>query len=146
MNNANYFDPDNFAEKAMAADTPIPQAPRVFYDENCDSLQLIFREADYKAQPLDSRLTILVERADPPHAPQIVGIVVSRVREFIHEFVDENPGFQQECQDGDITFEALAKAIQWSSDNAEVQEVLHRLGQKVGDEITIRIGRLLCDA
>jgi hypothetical protein len=94
---------------ARVQEGPWP-APKVFPDHDGDCIEVLLSNESYRAERLDSLVTVYVNR----DTGELVGAFVKGVRSFIKKMVERVPGFKIEIMDGKVKLEYLFTAGLWS--------------------------------
>ena len=82
---------DAFAQQVLARVGPQPRlGPRVFFNSDGDCIELLLSNDSYRAQRLDSLVTVYVNRENG----DLVGALVKGVSRFIAEMVELRPRLQ----------------------------------------------------
>jgi len=114
---------DAFARKLMArVQTASWSEPRVFPNADGDCIELLLSNDNYRAERLDSLVTVYVNRENG----ELVGALVKGVRSFVRKMVARIPGFKIEIMDGKVKLEYLFTAGLWSHDAPTNQILVQR--------------------
>jgi len=104
---------DAFARELTARVRTEPwSGPKVFPNPDGDCVELLLSNDNYRAERLDSLVTVYVNRENG----ELVGALVKGVRSFIRKMVERVPGFEIEIMDGKVKLEYLFTAGLWSHD------------------------------
>jgi hypothetical protein len=104
---------DAFAQRLMARVPTEPwSGPKVFPNHDGDCIEVLLSNDNYRAERLDSLVTVYVNRENG----ELVGALVKGVRSFIRKMVERIPGFKIEIMDGKVKLEYLFTAGLWSHD------------------------------
>jgi len=118
---------DAFAQKLLARVQTGPWAgPKVFPNPDGDCIEVLLSNDNYRAERLDSLVTVYVNRENG----ELVGALVKGVRGFVQRMVQRIPGFKIEIMDGRVKLEYLFTAGLWSHD-APTNRVLIQRYQKL---------------
>jgi hypothetical protein len=118
---------DAFSQGLLARVKTGPwSGPKVFLNRDGDCIELLLSNDSYRAQRLDSLVTVYVNRENG----ELVGALVKGVHSFIQKTVDRIPGFKIEIIDGKVKLEYLFTAGLWSHD-ASANRVLVQTYQKL---------------
>lgn len=104
---------DAFAQGLMArVQTGSWSGPKVFPNRDGDCIEVLLSNENYRAERLDSLVTVYVNRENG----ELVGALVKGVRSFVRKMVERIPGFKIEIMDGKVKLEYLFTAGLWSHD------------------------------
>ena len=104
---------DAFAQDLLARVPTEPwSGPKVFRNYDGDCIEVLLSADSYRAERLDSLVTVYVNRENG----ELVGALVKGVRSFIQKMVERIPGFKIEIADGKVKLEYLFSAGLWSHD------------------------------
>jgi hypothetical protein len=118
---------DAFAQELMARVHTEPwSGPKVFRNRDGDCVEVLLSNDNYRAERLDSLVTVYVNRENG----ELVGALVKGIRSFIRKMVDRIPGFMIEIIDGKVKLEYLFTAGLWSH-NAPENRVLVQTYRKL---------------
>jgi hypothetical protein len=91
--------------------------PFAAYDPDGDCIEFLTSDEGYRAERIDSLLTVYHGRK----SGEIIGALLTGVSRFIKDIIRHSPGFLIEIEDGRIKMEHLFTARLWSSE-ADRQE------------------------
>ena len=97
-----------------------------------DCIEVLLSCDNYRAERLDSLVTVYVSRENG----ELVGALVKGVRSFIRKMVERIPGFKIEIMDGKVKLEYLFTAGLWSHDtpgNRVLVQTYQKLRQMAED-------------
>lgn len=83
--------------------------PTAYYNHDGDYIELMVSNESYRAQRLDSFVTVYVSR----ETGELVGALVKGLRRFVREILESAPGFKIEIADRKIRLKYLFTAGLW---------------------------------
>jgi len=114
---------DAFAQKVMARVGTAPwSGPKVFPNPDGDCIEVLLSNDNYRAERLDSLVTVYVNRENG----ELVGALVKGIRSFVRKMVERIPGFKIEIVDGKVKLEYLFTAGLWSHDTPPNRVLVQR--------------------
>jgi hypothetical protein len=114
---------DAFAQGLMARVQTGPwSGPKVFPNREGDCIEVLLSSDSYRAERLDSLVTVYVNRENG----ELVGALVKGVRSFVRKMVERIPGFKIEIVDGKVKLEYLFTAGLWSHDTPTNRVLVQR--------------------
>jgi hypothetical protein len=114
---------DAFTERLLARKPEAPwSGPKVFPNPDGDCIEVLLSNDSYRAERLDSLVTVYVNRENG----ELVGALVKGVRGFVRRMVERIPGFKIEIMDGKVKLEYLFTAGLWSHDAPTNQILVQR--------------------
>lgn len=117
---------DAFAQDLLSRMRTEPWlSPKVFDNRDGDCIEVLLSNDSYRAERVDSLVTVYVNR----ETGAIVGALVKGVRSFIKQAVQKFPGFKIEIMDGRVKLEYLFTAGLWSYDGTPNRILVHRYQQ-----------------
>ena len=99
---------------ARVPSEPWDGRPKMFPNYDGDCIELLLSNDNYRAERIDSLVTVYINRENG----ELVGALVKGVRSFIQKWVDRIPGFKIEIMDGKVKLEYLFTAGLWSNDDS----------------------------
>jgi hypothetical protein len=114
---------DAFTQQVLARVQPESWStgPRIFPNYDGDCIEVLLSNDNYRAERIDSLVTVYVNRDNG----ELVGALVKGVRSFIRKMVERIPGFKIEIMDGKVKLEYLFTAGLWSHDEPANVTVVH---------------------
>ena len=104
---------DEFSQRLMASVHTEPwSGPQIFANPDGDCIELLLSNDNYRAERLDSLVTVYVNRENG----EMVGALVKGVRSFVRKIVERIPGFKIEIFAGKVKLEYLFTAGLWTYD------------------------------
>jgi hypothetical protein len=132
---------DAFTQQLLAKVQPAPwSGPKVFRDRDGDCIEVMLSDDNYRAERLDSLVTVYVNRENG----ELVGALVKGVNAFICKWVKRIPGFKIEILDGRVKLEYLFTAGLWSHDESanltlvRTYQKLRQMAEKANLEIELQ--------
>lgn len=114
---------DAFTQELLSrADNAPWTVPKVFANPDGDCIELLLSNDNYRAERLDSLVTVYVNRENG----ELVGALVKGVRRFVRAMVERIPGFKIEIVAGKVKLEYLFTAGLWSHDVQSNQILVQR--------------------
>ena len=112
-------------------------APKVFVNYDGDCIELLLSNDNYRAERIDSLVTVYVNRENG----ELVGALVKGVRSFIRKMVERIPGFKIEILDGKVKLEYLFTAGLWSHDEPANVTLVHTYQKlrKIAEDANLEI-------
>ncbi|MHB8864468.1 MAG: hypothetical protein ACYC6N_18850 [Pirellulaceae bacterium] len=102
---------DAFAQELLShVRTGSWSGPKIFDNREGDCIEVWLSDDSYRAERVDSLVTVYVNRENG----ELVGALVKGVRSFIRKTVATIPGFVIEIMDGKVKLEYLFTAGLWS--------------------------------
>ncbi len=89
----------------------LPFAPMAHYDPDGDCIEFLMSNESYRAERLDSLVTVYIGR----RSNEVVGSLIKDVSKYVREALDRFPGFKIEIHDGRIKLEHLFTLRLWES-------------------------------
>jgi hypothetical protein len=86
--------------------------PMAHYDADGDCIEFIVTNETFRAERIDSLVTVYIGR----ESNEVVGSLIKGVSSYIKGVVDRFPGFKIEIEDGRIKLEHLFTLGLWESD------------------------------
>jgi hypothetical protein len=128
---------DAFTQDLLARIPKEPwTGPKVFRNYDGDCVEVLLSTDSYRAERLDSLVTVYVNRENG----ELVGALVKGVRNFIKEMVKRIPGFKIEIMDGKVKLEYLFTAGLWSHDDANLTLVRrYKKLRKIAEDANLEI-------
>lgn len=131
---------DAFAQDLLSRVRTEPwSSPRVFDNRDGDCIEVLLSDDSYRAERVDSLVTVYVNRDNGA----LVGALVKGVRSFIKQTVQRFPGFKIEIMDGKVRLQCLFTASLWSHDGTPNQILVRRyqqlreIAEEAGLEVTL---------
>ena len=127
---------DAFAANVLSRVPSEPwSGPKVFANREGDCIEVLVSNDNYRAERLDSLVTVYVNRENG----ELVGALVKGVRAFIRRMVERVPGFKIEIMDGRVRLEYLFTAGLWSNDATENRVLVqtYRKLRKIAEEANL---------
>jgi hypothetical protein len=113
---------DAFTQNLLARVKPKPWSrPRVFPNHDGDCIEVLLSNENYRAERLDSLVTVYVNRENG----ELVGALIKGVRSFIRKMVERVPGFKIEIVNGKVKLEYLFTAGLWSHNDSANVTLVH---------------------
>ena len=86
--------------------------PAAFYNHDGDCIEFFFSNEPFKAERLDSLVTVYRGR----DSNEVVGSLIKGVSKLVKGILKRAPGFKIEIRDGRVKLEYLIMACLWSSE------------------------------
>lgn len=100
----------------------VPFEVQANYDRDGDCIEFIFADEDFRAERVDSLVTVYYGRG----SGEIVGTLIKGLHVGVRAVLEKLPGFSIEIQDGRIRLEHLFTAKMWSEANSDAKRIVYR--------------------